>query len=64
MKKMASSNAKRSNALLEKPARVTERSVSPVQQVGCCGEFALDCPFCWSSGWESPAQDTQYFNLY
>lgn len=64
MKKMASSNAKRSTALLEKASGVTERSVSPVQQVGCCRAFALDCPFCWSSDCESPAQDIKYFNLY
>lgn len=64
MKKMASTSAKRRTALLEKSAGVTERSVSPVQQVGCCGAFALDCPFCWSSDWEPPAQDTKYFNLY
>lgn len=64
MKKVAPATTNTSTILLEKPAQATASGALLVQEVGCCGEFSLDCPYCWSSDAGSPVQDIQYGNLY
>lgn len=64
MKKVAPATTNTSTILLEKPLQATESGAVLVQEVGCCGEFSLDCPYCWSSDAGSPVQDIQYGNLY
>lgn len=64
MKKVVSVNANTSTILLENPRPAVVPGALLVQEVGCCGEFSLDCPYCWSSDAGSPVQDIQYANLY